>query len=134
MGTRSDTSEAATKLAAAQAARLRRLRQLITAWQVEAADAAGVSKDSWSRMELGQARIDAVALGRFAMHYGVPAEYVITGRLHGLPDGLLRRVTLAEETELRDAPAGSADSAAHTAPTPGRSSRQRSTRRRPAMA
>lgn len=139
MGLKSDSGPAATAMAADQATRLRRLRRLVTAWQVEAAEAAGVSKDSWSRMELGQARVDAVALGRFALRYGVPAEYVVTGRLHGFPDDMLRRVTLAEAEAEPLPPPPPADaaperSAARKAPAPAGSPPQRSTRRKPAMA
>lgn len=131
MTRKSDLSAAASAMARDQAARLRRLRRLATGYQADAAEAAGVSKDAWSRMELGQARMDAVALGRFALSYDVPAEYVITGRIAGFRDELLRRVVAAERLEKPPAPppgadaaAASAGTAAHTGPA------RRSTRRK----
>lgn len=105
MPRKSDPSPEAQRFADAQAVRLRRLRRIVTAYQADAAEVAQISQDAWSRMELGVARIDPVALGRFAAHYGVTADYVITGRLTGLPEPVLRRVMASEAADpLAQAP------------------------------
>lgn len=105
MPRKSDRSPEAERLALAQAVRLRRLRRILTAYQADAAEVAQISQDAWSRMELGVARIDSVALGRFAAHCGVTADYVITGRLTGLPEPVLRRVMASEAADpLAQAP------------------------------
>lgn len=136
----SDLRGGASELAAAQARRLRRLRALITHYQVDAAVAAGVSPDAWSRMELGTARIDIVALARFCQSYAVPAEYVVTGRLTGLSDEFLRLVALAEasgeepprvrQSKALAQTAEPQDSAANTTPKPARRTRKPRRRRK----
>jgi transcriptional regulator with XRE-family HTH domain len=99
----SDDSPEATAMAAQQAERLRRLRSAVAKSQAAAARAAGVSKDAWNRMELGTYRINALALARFGQTYDIPTEYVISGRLIGLPEHLNRVVAALE---ARDAAAG----------------------------
>lgn len=142
MTRKSDVSETASAIAAGQAERLRRLRRLLTAYQADAGDAAGVSKDAWSRMEIGTTRVDCVALARFAAAYDVPAEYVVTGRLAGMREDLIRRVTMAEAAEAPEPPrfpppaagaaAASEDSEARKARAPRRSRAGGGKRGRPA--
>lgn len=99
MAEHSDRSPEATKLAHAQALRLRRFRSTLTPIQADAARAAGVGKDVWNRMELGETRINAVALARFCDAYEVPTEYVMTGRFTGLEESLVRALVLLESEE-----------------------------------
>lgn len=122
MSSKSDRLGGASEIAAAQAQRLRRLRALVCGYQIDAAEAGGVSADTWSRMETAQARLDCVALARWAAAYEVPAEYVITGRLYGLSDELLRLVARAEEAAAPangpvGGPRGPMDTAAPTMAT-----------------
>ena len=92
----SDDSPEATALAARQAERLRRLRSATAKSQAAAARAAGVSKDAWNRMETGIYRINALALSRFGEAFDIPTEYVISGRLAGLPEHLSRVIAAIE--------------------------------------
>jgi transcriptional regulator with XRE-family HTH domain len=92
----SDTSKAASDIRAAQQQRLTRLRQIMEPVQADAARRAGVSGHAWSRMETGKATVDPVALARWCNAHGIPAEYVITGRLDGLSEAVKRLVIRAE--------------------------------------
>jgi transcriptional regulator with XRE-family HTH domain len=72
--------------------------------QADAARRAGVSVHAWSRMETGKATVDPVALARWCNAHDIPAEYVITGRLDGLPDAVKRLVIWSErEAEMQSA-------------------------------
>lgn len=104
MARHSDQSLAATEIRAAQARRLRRLRSIVQPVQIDAARPAGVSAFSWNRMEKNEAEISAVALARWAQAHDLPTEYVLTGRLDGLKDPLIRLI-LAAEAEEEAAPA-----------------------------
>jgi len=95
----SDKSPEATRIAAEQQQRLRRLRVALTPNQAEAARASGVGKDAWNKMEMGRTRVNAVALARFCGAYGLPTEYVMTGAFTGLPDGLVRQLVDLERLE-----------------------------------
>lgn len=100
----SDKSHTASEVRAAQQRRLTRLRQIIEPVQADAARRAGVSVHAWSRMETGKATVDPVALARWCTAHDIPAEYVITGRLDGLPDPVKRLVIWAErEAETQSA-------------------------------
>jgi transcriptional regulator with XRE-family HTH domain len=106
----SDRSPEAAEIADGQRIRLRRLREVLTPYQAEAARAAGVSNDSWNNMELGRSRISIVALARFCAAFGrpyggLPTEYVTTGRLSGLPDNLVRQILELEKEEAAGPPA-----------------------------
>ena len=94
-----DETPEATQAAKRQAARLKLLRRLIVHSQLEAAKAAGVSKDVWNRMEKGHHRIGALTLAAFGRAYGVPMEFVLSGRTDGLPPALVERLTLARLDE-----------------------------------
>lgn len=91
-----DRTEAASRIRTQQQERLRRLRMIVEPVQADAARRAGVSVHAWSRMETGGATVDPVALARWCEAHGLPADYVITGRLDGLPDALKRLLVLAE--------------------------------------
>ena len=91
-----DDSEAAASVRKAQQVRLRRLRESVEPVQANAARRAGVSVHSWSRMETGLSSVDIVALARWCESYNLPADYVVTGRLDGLPDAVKRQLILAE--------------------------------------
>jgi len=93
----SDTSQAASDIRAAQQQRLTRLRQIMEPVQADAARRAGVSVHAWSRMETGRSTVDPVALARWCGAHAIPAEYVITGHLDGLPDRVKRLVIRAEQ-------------------------------------
>ncbi|WP_424140407.1 helix-turn-helix domain-containing protein [Roseomonas chloroacetimidivorans] len=77
---------------ALQAARLKALRELIEPYQKDAADVAGVSDFSWGRYESGKSEINPIALATFALAYKVPTEWVLTGRLTGMPDDLINKL------------------------------------------
>jgi transcriptional regulator with XRE-family HTH domain len=97
-----DTSTTASRIRAAQQERLARLRQIMEPVQADAARRAGVSFHAWSRMETGKSTVDAVALARWCEAHNLPADYVILGRLDGLPDPVKRAVIAAEaEAERR---------------------------------
>lgn len=96
MAQHADTSAAASRVRAAQQERLQRLREAVEPLQADAARRAGVSVHAWSRMETGKSSVDAVALARWCEAHGLPADYVITGRLDGLPDPLKRILMMAE--------------------------------------
>ena len=95
------TSHSATR--AGQKERLARLRQIVEPVQADAARRAGVSVHVWSRMEKpGGSTVDPVALASWCAEHGLPADYVITGRLDGLPDPVKRLIVMAEaEAETR---------------------------------
>ena len=99
MAEHSDTGPEASRIAREQQERLRRLRSIVAPVQVEAARAAGVTKDVWNRMELGRTRVDPIALARFCAAYDLPAGYVVTGHFAGLPDGVIRRLVQLEAEE-----------------------------------
>lgn len=99
MPKRSDTTSAASEIENAQRRRLRVLRRLATDYQVDAAEAAGVSEHSWGRMERGPTAVDPVALARFCAAYGLPAEYVITGGLSGFDRTQMARVLELEAAD-----------------------------------
>jgi transcriptional regulator with XRE-family HTH domain len=103
----------------------------VTPVQADAARAAGVSVFSWNRYEKGGTKVDAVALAKFCDAFDVAAEYVITGKLTGQPDPLLRLLAAAEaasvaETAAAEPPASLLSaapprSAARASRQPGRS-------------
>lgn len=99
----SDNSDAAGRIRAAQQARLRRLREAVEPVQADAARRAGVSVHTWSRMEIGRTTVDPIALARWCQAHDLPADYVIMGRLDGLPDSLKRLLVLAEAEQQSDA-------------------------------
>jgi len=92
-----------SRIADEQRIRLVRLRKALTPSQSDAARAGGVTRDAWHRMELGRNRINAVALAKFGAAYELPTEYVISGRVVGLPEPLARLILAAE---ARDAAEG----------------------------
>ena len=116
----SDKSKTASEVRAAQQQRLGRLRQIMEPVQADAARRAGVSVHAWSRMETGKATVDPVALARWCAAHDIPAEYVITGRLDGLPDAVKRLVIYAER-EAETQSAGPQNTSAPATPPPKRS-------------
>jgi transcriptional regulator with XRE-family HTH domain len=96
MPRRSDSSDTAASMLRDQATRLARLRQLLGMKQIDAAEAAGVTRDSWGRMERGDTRIDVIALARFLAQTEAGAGYVICGTFEGLPNDLVRDLIRAE--------------------------------------
>lgn len=86
----SDTSAEATRIKAAQKARLRALREAVEPIQKNAAIRSGVSPEAWNRMEKGDTEVSSIALARFCLSYGMPADWVILGALAGLPPALQR--------------------------------------------
>ncbi len=121
----SDESMTAAQIVAAQAARLRRLREQLGLQQVDAAALAKVTRFAWRRMEAGEKRIDAVSLHRFLGYRNITADYVISGKLSGLPEDLI------EELARRSAsapPPGAAAAGTGSAPpgAPSGTSRRRS--------
>lgn len=111
---KSDETPAAQAIIAAQSARLERLRRLMGLSLIHAANLAGVTRFTWSRMEKAGARIDAVALGRFLREVKMPAEYVISGGYAGLPPELVRDL-IRDEQKSHDAPAVARGEAGHIA-------------------
>jgi len=86
------SSPAASRLKALQGARLKALRELVEPYQKDAAEVAGVSQFSWGRYEAGKSELNPLALATFALSYRVPAEWVLTGRLTGMPDDLIAKL------------------------------------------
>lgn len=116
-----DSSEAASVVRESQKARLRRLRQILEPVQADAARRAGVSIHSWSRMETpGKTSVDPVAVARWCQAQSIPADYIIMGRLDGLPDAVKRLVMLAEAEDEKQSVARQG-SAAPSSPPPKRS-------------
>lgn len=101
MASRSDADSGpeATAMREAQSARLKRLRTCISRSQAAAAREAGVSKDAWNRMENGEHKISPLALARYGAAHGIATEYVISGKLIGLPDELMRVIAAVEARE-----------------------------------
>lgn len=97
MARKSDESAEASTIMARQSERLRRLRRLLGLRQPAAAEAAGITRDSWGRMERGEQRVDMVALAKFCASQDIPAGYVVTGDYAGLHPVLLRDIIRAEE-------------------------------------
>lgn len=97
MARKSDGSAEASAIMARQSERLKRLRRLIGLRQPAAAEAAGITRDSWGRMERAEQRVDTVALAKFCLSQGVPSGYVVTGDYAGLDPSLLRDIIKAEE-------------------------------------
>lgn len=89
------------------AKRLRRLRERLGLSQAQAAAAAGVSRDSWIRMEGAdpkrRRRIDTITLARFLDHYNLPVLYIFTGHLAGLDHDLAAELLRIEEAERAEA-------------------------------
>jgi transcriptional regulator with XRE-family HTH domain len=84
---------AASRLKALQSARLKALRELVEPYKKDAAEVAGVSEHSWGRYEANdKSGINPLALAAFALAYKVPAEWVLTGRLTGMPDDLISKL------------------------------------------
>jgi hypothetical protein len=103
MARKSDVSNAASAIAAGQKRRLRWLRTVLMPVQADAARVAGVSSFSWNRMEMPNGtQIDIVALARFCGHHQVPAEYVVSGDLSGLPRELQRSLVAVEQAETQE--------------------------------
>lgn len=119
MAKHSDMSMAAARIRSAQQERLRRLREAVEPVQADAARRAGVSVHTWSRMEIGRTTVDVVALARWCDAHGLPADYVVTGRLDGLPDGLKRALVLAE-AEAAQQSAGPPGTSVPASPSPTR--------------
>lgn len=83
---------AASRIKDLQARRLTALREMLEPFKKDAAESAGVSEHSWGRYEQGESGIDPIALATFCLKYKVPAEWVITGRLFGMPDDLIQKI------------------------------------------
>lgn len=122
MPRQSDQSPAASTIRAAQAARLRQLREVLTPVQADAAREAGVSVFSWNRMETCNTDINAVALARFCAAYKVPAEYVVTGSYMGMPDAILPALVAGRAAQGH----GQSDSEAQPSRAPKGKSSQKS--------
>lgn len=112
-----------TRLRLEQAARLQRLRNLLGLQQQDAAERAGLSRFAWARMEDGQRRIDTVALAKFCQSKDLPAEYVVSGSLSGLPSDLARDLVSAEIAEKASGGAGTVPA---SEPAPSGSRRRKS--------
>lgn len=99
--------EAALEIQEAQGARLTRLRKRLGLDLGEAAHLGRVDRDAWGRAERGVSKINPIALSRFVTavqaltNTRISAEYVITGSLAGLDDGLARELVEAESLEKR---------------------------------
>lgn len=115
-----DRSTTATQIRAAQQERLARLRQIMEPVQADAARRAGVSVHAWSRMETGKSTVDPVALARWCEAHDLPADYVILGRLDGLPDAL-KRLMIAAEAEAEQRSSAPPHTSAPASPQPKRS-------------
>lgn len=105
--------EEALKIQEQQGQRLTRLRARLGFDQNDAAKLGMIDRDAWGRMERGTAKINPIALHRFiaavtATGAGVTAEYVITGRLVGLDDDLIRELLEAEALEKHGLPVDTA--------------------------
>jgi transcriptional regulator with XRE-family HTH domain len=116
------TNPATSDLKSLQAARLKALRELLTAFRRDVAEAVGVSEHSWGRYEAGKSEINPIALANFALFYDVPVEWVLTGRLTGMPDDLIRKIVSAYPHLLAGALSGTAEQD----PPPDRPGRTRS--------
>jgi transcriptional regulator with XRE-family HTH domain len=125
-----DNSPEALEIAEGQRIRLRRLREVFTPVQAEAARLANVSRFAWNKMELGRARVNAVALTRYCMAYRIPTEYVMTGSYEGLPAEIASHLQEMErmdaEIDERRAEQSGADTSGPEDCEPSRSSRQKS--------
>lgn len=79
-----------------QGGRLRRLREAMRMTQVQLGRAADLSHHKVSRMEKGETPIIAPYLLRIGRALNVSTEYVVTGRLAGLPDEIARLMAAVE--------------------------------------
>ncbi|MBU6190687.1 MAG: helix-turn-helix domain-containing protein [Betaproteobacteria bacterium] len=129
MATRSDADKTpeATEMQRAQARRLRRLREHLSESQIAAAGEAGVSKDAWNRMETGEHKISPLALARYGAAHDIAVEYVISGRLVGLPEPLMRVIAAVEAREEALRGSSPVGTAAPSRPTTAGKSAEKST-------